>query len=262
MEFLVDGKRVFAATGGRERRPAEPDIVFLHGAGMDHSVWTLQTRWFAHHGRNVIALDLPGHGRSDGPPLARIEDLAAWVVRVLDAIGSAKAALVGHSMGALIALAAGAAAPGRVRALALLGAAPAMPVHPDLLAAARAGDHAAIDLLVSWGFGRRAHLGGAQAPGTWMMGASTRLLERDTQAALAADLAACDAYKGAKDAAAALRCPALVIAGALDRMTPPKGAAALAAAMREGRVVTLAECGHMMMIEQPDRTLDALAEIA
>lgn len=261
MDITVDGKRAFAATGGRTRRAAEPDVVFIHGAGMDHTVWTLQTRWFAHHGRNVVALDLPGHGRSDGAPLERIEDHAAWLVRALDAVGSAKAALVGHSMGALISLAAAAAAPERVWAVALLGAGPAMPVHPDLLSAARAGDHVAVDLLVSWGLGRRAHLGGAQAPGTWMMGGSTRLLERDAHAALAVDLAACNAYAGAKEAAASLRCPALIIAGALDRMTPPKGAAELAGLMTAGRVVTLANCGHMMMIEQPDRTLDALAEI-
>jgi pimeloyl-ACP methyl ester carboxylesterase len=262
MEFVVDGKRVFAATGGRARRPSEPDVVFIHGAGMDHTVWTLQTRWFAHHGRNVFALDLPGHGRSEGAPLARIEDYAAWLMRALDAIDSARAALVGHSMGALIALAAAAASPERVWALGLLGAAPTMPVHPDLLAAATAQDHAAIDLLVSWGLGRRSHLGGAQAPGIWMLGGSARLLERDTRAALATDLAACNAYKGALAAAAALRCPALLIAGALDRMTPAKGAGELAKAMTDGRVVTLAGSGHMMMIEQPDRTLDALAEIA
>jgi len=262
MEFVVDGKPVFAATGGRERRPAEPDVVFIPGAGMDHTVWTLQTRWFAHHGRNVLALDLPGHGRSEGAPLARIEDLAAWLMRALDAVGSAKAALVGHSMGALIALAAAAATPERVWALGLLGAAPTMPVHPDLLKAAAARDHGAIDLVVSWGLGRRAHLGGAQAPGTWMLGGSTRLLERDTRAALAVDLQACNDYKGALAAAASLRCPALVIAGTLDRMTPAKGAVELAQAMSDGRVVTLADCGHMMMIEQPDRTLDALAEIA
>jgi hypothetical protein len=94
--LLVDGKRVFAATGGRERRPAEPDIVFLHGAGMDHSVWTLQTRWFAHHGRNALAIDLPGHGRSEGPALASIEAMADFLPRLLDAAGAAQAALVGH----------------------------------------------------------------------------------------------------------------------------------------------------------------------
>ncbi len=261
MEFIVDGKPVFAATGGRARRPAEPNIVLIHGAGMDHTVWTLQTRFFAHHGRNVFALDLPGHGRSGGAPQARIEDYADWLLRALDAARIEKAALVGHSMGALIALEAAAASADRIWAVGLLGVAPEMPVHRDLMGAADSGDHAAIDLLTSWGFGRRAHLGGAQAPGMWMLGIGTRLLERDTRNALAVDLRACDAYAGARAAAAALRCPALLVAGTLDRMTPAKGAQELGALMAEARLVTLSECGHLMMIEQPDATLDALQGI-
>ena len=262
MELTVDGRSVFAATGGRATRPEQPSVVFVHGAGLDHTVWTLQARWFAHHGRNVFALDLPGHGRSGGAALGAIEAQADWLLRFLDAAGLAQAALVGHSMGALVSLEAAARGPARVWALALVGAAPAMKVHPDLLAAARAGDHAAIDLVASWGFGRRAHLGGAQAPGLWMLAGATRLLERDAAASLAADLAACDAYAGARAAAKTLRCPTLLLAGALDRMTPAKGAHELAALIDDARVVELAGSGHMMMVEAPDATLDALAEIA
>jgi pimeloyl-ACP methyl ester carboxylesterase len=261
MQFTVDGLPAFAATGGRAPKPGQPSVVFVHGAGMDHTVWTLQARWFAHHGRNVFALDLPGHGRSAGAAAGAIGAQAEWLLRFLDAAGLAQAALVGHSMGALVALAAAARAPQRVWALALLGAAPAMKVHPDLLAAARAGDHAAIDLVSSWGLGRRAHLGGAAPPGTWMLGGATRLLERDRAGALAADLAACDAWDGAPAAAAAVRCPTLLLAGTLDRMTPAKGARELAARIEGARFVELAGCGHMMMIERPDATLDALAEV-
>ncbi len=87
MEFSVDDKSVFAATGGRPFDPALPSIVFVHGAAMDHTVWALQTRYFAHHGRNVLAIDLPGHGRSAGPALADMGAMADWVIRVLDALG-------------------------------------------------------------------------------------------------------------------------------------------------------------------------------
>lgn len=260
MDLTVDGKRVFAATSGRTPRPELPTVVFIHGAGMDHTVWMLQTRYFAHHGRNVLAVDLPGHGRSEGPPLASIRDMAAWVLRLLDAAGLDKAALVGHSMGALVALEAAAQGPGRVWALALLGAAARMPVHPDLLKAARENRRDAIDLVASWGYGRRAHLGGAQAPGVWMMGGGIRLLERAADGVLATDLAACDAYAGAPEAAARATCPALLVAGAIDRMTPAAGAHALAAKFQDGKVVVVPGAGHLMMVEQPDRTLDALAE--
>ncbi|MBI3706953.1 MAG: alpha/beta fold hydrolase, partial [Proteobacteria bacterium] len=201
MVLTVDGRSVFAATGGRPFDPDLPAVVFVHGSGMDHTVWTLQTRYFAHHGRSVLAVDLPGHGRSAGPALATIGALADWTIKLLDAAGAAKAAVVGHSLGALIALEAAARTPARIWALALLGIAERMQVHPDLLKSAAANDHIAIDLIASWGFGRRAHLGGARAPGLWMLGGGVRLLERSPDRALATDLAACNAYDGAAAAA-------------------------------------------------------------
>lgn len=260
MDFVVDGRKVFAAGGGKPFKSELPSVIFIHGAGMDHTVWTLQTRFFAHHGRNVLALDLPGHGRSEGPAPVSIAAAAEWVMRAMDALKLEKAALVGHSMGALIALETAAKAPSRVWALALLGVAARMPVHPDLLKAAQSGEHSAIDLITSWGYGRRAHLGGAQAPGTWMLGGGTRLLERGADRVLGTDLAACNAYLDASQAAAKVACPVLVIAGETDRMTAPASARDLATKFQEGRVVTIAGAGHLMMIEQPDRTLDALAE--
>jgi pimeloyl-ACP methyl ester carboxylesterase len=261
MELAVDGRRVFAATGGRAFDPGKPTVVFVHGAGMDHTVWNLQTRWFAHHGRNALAIDLPGHGRSEGPALASIEAMADFLPRLLDAAGAAQAALVGHSMGALVALAAAARHGDRVRALALLGAAALMPVHPKLLEAAAKGDHAAVEMIADWAFGRRAQLGGARAPGTWMVGGGVRLLERVADGVLANDLSACDSYKDALAAAAAVRCPALYLLGAADRMTPAAGARALIAATQGARERVLAGTGHMAMVEAPDATLDALAGI-
>jgi pimeloyl-ACP methyl ester carboxylesterase len=261
MTLAVNGARVFVATGGKAPNPDLPTLVFIHGSGMDRTVWTLQTRWFAHHGRSVLAIDLPGHGRSEGKPLDTIEQLADWLIALLDAAKVKQAALIGHSLGALVALEAAARAPQRVWALALLGVAAPMKVHPDLLRAARDGDHVAIDLVASWGFGRRAHLGGARAPGLWMLGGGARLLERDRAGALAAGLAACDAYRGALGAAKKVRGTTLVIAGAIDRMTPPAAAQPIVAAIDGARLVTIPEAGHMMMVEQPDATLEALKEV-
>ncbi|HKW82710.1 MAG TPA: alpha/beta fold hydrolase, partial [Burkholderiaceae bacterium] len=99
MELTIDGRKAYAYSGGKAFDAGLPCIVFIHGALNDHSVWTLLARWFAHHGRAVLALDLPGHGRSDGPPLANVEALADWLPALLDAAGVRKAALVGHSMG-------------------------------------------------------------------------------------------------------------------------------------------------------------------
>jgi pimeloyl-ACP methyl ester carboxylesterase len=261
MELTVDGRKVFASTGGRPFDPDPPVVVFVHGAGMDHTAWMLQARYFAHHGRSVLSPDLPGHGRSAGPPLKTIGELADWVLKLIDAAGAPKAALAGHSMGALIALEAAARGPSKIWALALLGVAAKMPVHPDLLKAAAANDHAAVDLVASWGFGRAAHLGGARVPGSWMLGAGLRVLERAPNGALAASLSACNAYAGAVDAAAKVICPTLLLLGDIDRMTPPAAARDVAAKIAGVRTVVLPRCGHMMMIEQPDETIDALAEV-
>ena len=130
MKLRVDGKPAFAATGGAPFRKGQPCVVFVHGAGMYHIVWALQARYFAYHGNSVLAIDLPGHGASKGPALTSIEAMGAWLLRVLDAKGVDQAILVGHSMGALVALEAAAQAPKRVEKLALLGGAGEIPVSP------------------------------------------------------------------------------------------------------------------------------------
>jgi pimeloyl-ACP methyl ester carboxylesterase len=261
MELTVAGARVHAGTGGREFDASLSPIVFLHGAGMDHTVWALPARYFAHRGRAVLAVDLPGHGRSEGKPLASIGVMADWVAQLLDAAGAGKAALVGHSMGALVALEAAARHPDRICRLALLGAAPRMPVHPDLLAAAEANDHAAFDLMTSWSFGPAGQLGGARVPGSWLMGGGERLLERLRPGVLSADLEACNAYGDGMESAAKVTCPALVVMGAEDKMTPARAGAKLAAAISGANSVIIPNCGHMMTAEKPDETLDALKTI-
>ncbi len=258
MDLTVGGRKVFAGTGGRAFDSALPTVAFVHGAGMDHTVWPLQARWFAHHGRGVLAFDLPGHGRSEGPALGSIETMADWLLAALDAAGAKSAALVGHSMGALVSLAAAAKAPARVAKLALLGVSAPMNVHPDLLEAARHNEPLAYALVASWAHGRRAHVGGHTAPGLWMIGGGLRLLGHAAPGVLASDLQACGAYTGAEEAARAAAGPLLVVAGETDIMTPARLAAPLVKAAREARVEVIEGAGHMMMIEQPDETLDIL----
>src|SRR6266700_341178 len=133
MQLTVNGIDTFVATGGREFEKSQPAIVLLHGAGFDHSIWALHSRWFAHHGCGVLAPDLPGHGRSSGAPLPTIADMADWTAALLDAAGAAKAWLVGHSMGSLIALETAARHPAQVSTLSRIGTAAAMTAGPDLL---------------------------------------------------------------------------------------------------------------------------------
>lgn len=260
MRFEIDGKAAFAATGGRPFDPALPALVCVHGAGMDHTVWALQTRYFAHHGWSVLALDLPGHGGSDGPALGSVEAMGAWVRSALVAAGGTQAAFVGHSMGALAALEAAAGAGDDAVALLLLGVVPAMGVHPDLQAAADAGDHRAVEQMIGWGFGRPMQIGGNRAPGSWVSGAGLRVLERGLAGPLGNDLRASNGYQGALEAAARVRCPALILAGDDDRMTPPRQAGPLAEALKGSQLTVLPRTGHMMSIERPDETLDAMRD--
>jgi pimeloyl-ACP methyl ester carboxylesterase len=252
MELTVAGHTVFAATGGRDLDRNAPLAVLIHGAGMDHSVWSLQTRYLAHHGRSVLAVDLPGHGRSGGSPLTTIKDLADWVPLLIDAAGFEQAALVGHSMGAITALEAATRHPDRVRALALLGVAERMPVHPDLLAAAAANDYKAIAMVIGWGFGT--HRGASAAPGMWQIGTGLRLMQQAAPGVLATDLAACNAWRGTPN----VQCPTTLILGASDRMTPAKAGRALADKIPGAQTVVLKGSGHMMMVEEPDAVTDAL----
>jgi pimeloyl-ACP methyl ester carboxylesterase len=249
----------FAANGGRAFDPSLPLAVFLHGAGLDHSVWALHSRWFAHNGWSVLVPDLPGHGRSGGQPLASIEAMADWLAQLIEAAGAGPAKLIGHSLGSLVALETAARHPAKVSALGLTGAAATMPVSLALLAAAEAGDHAAIDMVSIWGHGFRAALGGSQVPGLWMLGAAGRLLERARPGVLFADLSACNNYKGGLEAAARIFVPVTLVLGERDLMTPLKAGRALGAALANARVAVLPGAGHMLMAEHPDEVLQALS---
>ncbi len=258
MDINVNGATVFAHTGGSPFDPAQPVLVLIHGAGTDHTFWGLQTRYFSHHGFSVLAVDLPGHGRSDGPALDSIDAIADWLWQVLDTVGARQAALAGHSMGSLIALAAGAKRPENTRALVLVGTAERIAVHEDLLAAGQNNDPMAFDMITDWGFGKPSHLGGHQAPGLWMLGGGRALLSTSAPGVLGSDLAACDAYGGALEAAAQITCPVLLLLGAGDRMTPPRTATALAQALAHVETEILPATGHMIMVERPNETIDAI----
>jgi pimeloyl-ACP methyl ester carboxylesterase len=260
LNLEAGGRRVFAYTAAHRIDPAKPTVVFLHGAGLDHSWFGLQSRYFGYHGRNTLALDLPGHGRSEGPPISSIGAMADWAFLVLDLLELPKASLVGHSMGSLVALEAAARRPGRVERIALIGTAYPMKVGEAFLEAARTNSQSAFDMETIWGHAPQVPLGGNPNPGMWMYGDTLARLARLAPGVLYNDLKACNDYAGGLEAAANVRCPALFMLGTRDVMTPPRSAEALAGAMRGSRIVRVAASGHSLMAEAPDATLDALIE--
>jgi pimeloyl-ACP methyl ester carboxylesterase len=261
MFVTVDGQDVHASTGGRTLNPALKTVIFLHGTGQDHSIWVLPTRYFARHDRNVLALDLPGHGQSGGTPLETVESMADWVVEVMDAVAIDEAAIVGHSLGSLIAISAASRYPDRVRAIALIGTTVPMRVSPRLLEQARDNRQEAIEMLNYWGYSRSAQLGGSDTPGNWMLAGGMRLMERAAPGVIYADLKACDDYAQGLEEAARVACPALLILGERDRLTPSRSAGALASALPHSETVVLEGSGHALLAEKPEHVLDQLIRI-
>ena len=261
----------YAYTGGKPFDPALPCVVFIHGALHDHSVWTLLARWCAHHGHSALAVDLPGHGRSAGPVLGSVQALADWLLALLAAAGvnqPGQATLVGHSMGALIALEAAARAPDLVGRLVMIGAAYPMKVSPALLATAASAPLAAIDMVNAFSIGTLAAKPSYPGPGMWLHGSNRALMRRVLAAPNGSgcavnlfhhDFSVCDAYAGGLDAAAQVRCPVTMVLGTLDQMTPPRAAHGIGAALK-ARTVMLPS-GHNLLAEVPDGVLAALRDV-
>ena len=260
MELRIDGRRAFAAAYGQEPDPARPTVLFAHGAAMDRTVWTFFGRYLTRHGRNAIAVDLPGHGRSEGPPLASVPAMADWISAFLDEAGVATAHLVGHSMGSLAVLDMAARYPEQVDGLVLVGTAAPMPVTDALLDPARANEHLALDLVTLWGHSPRAHVGGFSVPGMWMTGGGLRLVERAAPGVLFADLNACNTYAEGIERARDVRCPVLLVLGERDSMTPARAARDLEDALPVSRRLVVRHGGHQLMSERPNQVLDAIAE--
>jgi pimeloyl-ACP methyl ester carboxylesterase len=264
MNIELDGRTAYAYTGGKPFDPALPTVVLIHGALNDHSVWALQSRYLAHHGWSVLAVDLPGHGRSAGPALESVDAMSDWVVALLDAAHAGRCALVGHSMGSLVAMSVAAALGERATHLAMIATAYPMKVSEALLKTAAADPERAIDMVTTFSHSTLAAKPSAPGPGAWLHGAA-RALMRQLQARYAAaghgnlfltDFRACDRYGGGQHAARRVRCPVRMVLGAKDAMTMPKSAAELVRAL-DAEVVTL-PAGHALMAEAPDAVLDAL----
>ena len=268
MYLNVNGAPTYCYTGGKPFNPAQPTVVFIHGVLNDHSVWILQSRYFAHHGWNVLAVDLPGHCKSEGEAPASVEAAADFIAALLDAAGVQQAALVGHSWGSLIALEAAARLKERVTHLALVGTAFPMKVSPALIEAALNEPEKALTMVNVFSRSTLAAPPSALGPGTWVYGAGMALGKRVLASNRAVNVfhrgfVACDSYANGEAAVAAIACPVLFVLGAQDQMTHPKAAQGLIrtarAAGKQVQVVNV-PCGHHQMTEAPEETLAALRD--
>ena len=268
MELLVNGAKTYGYTGGKPFDAAQPTVVFIHGVLNDHSVWILQSRYLAHHGWNVLAVDLPGHCRSEGEAPSSVEEAANFVAALLDAAGMERAALVGHSWGSLIALEAASRLKDRISHLVLVGTAFPMKVSPALLDSSLNTPMQALALVNVFSRSTLAPPPSALGPGTWVYGASMalgrRVLASNRQVnVFHRGFAACDRYANGEVAMAQITCPVLFVLGEQDQMTQPKAAQGLIKTARaSGKSVQVAylPVGHHQMTEAPDATLFAIRD--
>ena len=262
MIYTVEGAPLYAYTGGKTFDPLKPTVVFIHGVLNDHSVWILQSRHFANHGWNVLAIDLPGHGRSGGKAPTTVQSAAQSIVALLDAVGVSKAILIGHSFGSLIALHAAAEHPSRVSQLVMVGTAYPMRVSPALLENSLNAPEKAIHMVNVFSHSTLAPPPSALGPGTWLLGGSKALMRR----VLASNphenifnigFKACDQYDQGEAAMAKVTCPTLFLLGQKDQMTSPKAAQSLIRLAQDGQVAQV-NAGHQLMVEAPEEALKAM----
>ena len=260
MKFTVNKKEVFASTGGRPFDKKKPLIIFIHGSGLSHITWVLQTRYFAFHGYSVLAIDLPGHGYSEGPALESIEEQGKWIADIIDSVGVKEASLVGHSQGCLVVMECASQFPDKIRSIGLMGGAGAIPMNPELLQLAEKGDPKAVDLMMDWVHGPLGHKGGHPVPGLSHMGMGNQLVSSNNNGTLGVDFNACDQYTNGEAAASNIKHPTLCIIGKHDKMTPKKVGVELASKIKDSKSVILEESGHMSVLETASDTKNLLKD--
>lgn len=256
MKLIVNGAEVHAATGGKEFDSSLPTVLFLHGSGLDHRSWALQTRWFAYNGYSVLAPDFPGHSLSAGEPLTSIQASADWLVDFLQTAGVSCAHVVGHSQGFLSALELNLKAPEMVRSLVGIGTAAAISVNPMLIETAQTSALKAADMMLQWGFGQSAHMGISPTPGMQPIAIGRHIMGNNP---LAVDLQCCADYQNGEAALAAVKAPSAMVLAGQDKMTPLKAGQAVAQTL-SAQTTVLAEFGHMLPIEAPKHVLHAIRE--
>ena len=244
----VAGERTFYALYQGDVR-GKRNLALVHGAGGSHLDWPAPLRRLS--GTNVYALDLPGHGRSEGPGRGSITAYRDFLLAFLDALGLERAIVVGHSMGGAIALDFALYYPDRLAGLILVGSGARLRVVPAILTGILSDFEATVDLVCDYAYGpsiseQLKRLG------------RQRLLKTPPQA-LHGDYAACDAFD-VMDRLGEVRCPTLAIVGAADRLTPPKYSVYLRDHIPGAELALVDAAGHMVMLEKPEVVSRAISK--
>jgi len=235
---------VFVSTGGMDFDKEKPSILLMHGSGLTHIVWSLHEQFYASQGFNILSVDLPGHGNSEGPSLKSIEEISDWVKSLMNVLNIKKIIIIGHSQGCLVGIDFASRYPNLINSLVLVAGCYKMPVNQDLINYAEAGDEKAILLMMKWGYeGSKAFIGGN--PVKKIINSS-----REIREVLAVDLNACNNYKGGKESLEKINCQTLCIFGDLDKMVPLEVGNKMTSMIKNSEKKIIKNCGHMIIFEK------------
>jgi pimeloyl-ACP methyl ester carboxylesterase len=242
--FEIENKSVHASDAGQGLDHKKETIIFLHGSGLSHIVWSLVEQFFSNNNFNVLSIDLPGHGNSEGPCLHTIEEIADWLEKVFIKLKLEKVILVGHSQGCLEMLEYSNKYKNRLKKLVFMGGSYKMPVNQDLIDLAENGDTDAVKLMMKWGYeGSKKFIGGNPIK---------RIIQspRDISEILGVDLVACNNYVNGSNAVKTIDCPTMFVFGALDKMVNIEVGKKFASLVGNSTTHIIDGCGHMIMIEK------------
>ena len=244
MIFDIENKSVHASDAGQGINISKDTIVFLHGSGLSHIVWSLAEQFFSSKNFNVLSIDLPGHGNSEGPCLDSIEKISDWLEKVFEKLNLNDLIIISHSQGCLEALEYSLKYKDRLKKMVFVGGSYRMRVNEDLIDLASNGDSDAVKLMMKWGYeGSKKFIGGNPIE---------RIIKspRDISEILAVDLIACNNYKNGSEAAKAITCPVMLVLGELDKMVNLEFGKKFANLVKNSKTHIIEGCGHMIMIEK------------
>ena len=222
----------------------KPSILLMHGSGLTHIVWSLHEQFYSSQGFNVLSVDIPGHGNSEGPALKSIEEISDWIKALMIKADIKKIIIIGHSQGGLVGIDFASRYPELTDKIVLVSASYKMPVNQDLIDLAEAGDEKSILLMMKWGYeGSKAFIGGN--PVKKIINSA-----RDIREILAVDLNACNNYKNGENAIKKINSPTLCIFGDLDKMVPVKVGLKMTEQIKNSETKIISDCGHMVIFEK------------
>ena len=235
---------MFVSTGGMDFDKKKPSILLMHGSGLSHIVWSLHEQFYVSQGFNVLSVDIPGHGNSEGPSLKSIEEISDWIRSLMRTLDILKITIIGHSQGSLVGIDFASRYPDLISKLVLVAGSYKMPVNQDLIDLAEAGDEKAILLMMKWGYeGSKAFIGGN--PVKKIIKSSRDIIE-----VLAVDLNACNNYKNGEQSLEKINCSTLCILGDLDKMVPVKAGTKMSERIKNSETKIISNCGHMIIFEK------------